>query len=224
MQTALNGITVNIIHKNVKNINLRLKSGQIFISLPIRAHTDDAINFAKSKMPWIMKNINNAQCNSGDFSIDNGIKLFGQTIIPTVKTAESISLILMNSEIILNLPHNADISQINEILVKFYKKALQKELSHRLPFYENLLNLYSSSYYIRPMKTKWGTCNIATGRLCFNAYLAKFPYQCLDYLIIHELSHLKFPLHDKQFYEFVKRYCPDYKSIQNILNSKVCQK
>jgi predicted metal-dependent hydrolase len=71
---------------------------------------------------------------------------------------------------------------------------------------------------IRSQKTRWGSCS-ADGRLSFNYRLIRFREKVVDYVIIHELCHLKELNHTKKFWDLVERFCPDYKSLKRELKS-----
>jgi len=63
---------------------------------------------------------------------------------------------------------------------------------------------------IRPMKTRWGSYSYRTGRITLNLNLVKAPPACLDYVIVHELCHIKVRHHGPDFWRMVARYRPDY--------------
>ncbi len=69
----------------------------------------------------------------------------------------------------------------------------------------------------RYMKSRWGSCNYRTGHLSFNLFLVNFPAECLEYVIIHELSHLVHPNHSAEFWNHVEHYCPDWRSLRKVL-------
>ena len=73
------------------------------------------------------------------------------------------------------------------------------------------------SLKIRAMKTRWGVCNKKSNTITLNANLIKYPIECLDYVIIHELSHLVHFNHSKDFWMLVEKYCPEYKRIRKLL-------
>lgn len=104
-------------------------------------------------------------------------------------------------------------------LDKWYKKEAEKI------FKEHLDNCYSNftkripypSLTIRKMTTRWGVCNTKDHRVTLNLELMKKPIYCLDYVIMHELSHLIHANHSKDFWSLVEENCPDYKKIKKIL-------
>lgn len=69
------------------------------------------------------------------------------------------------------------------------------------------------------MKTRWGVCNTKTKTITLNSELLRYEVECLDYVIIHELSHLLVPNHSSKFWSIVVKYCPNYKEIRKKLRS-----
>jgi predicted metal-dependent hydrolase len=69
----------------------------------------------------------------------------------------------------------------------------------------------------RNMKTRWGVCNLKSNTITLNTNLIKYDIECLDYVIIHELSHLLEFNHSDNFWKIVSKYCKNYKKIKNKL-------
>ena len=63
----------------------------------------------------------------------------------------------------------------------------------------------------RNMRSRWGSCQPSTGRICINVRLALYPPECLEYVVVHELCHLLVPGHGKAFHELMDRVMPDWK-------------
>ena len=75
-------------------------------------------------------------------------------------------------------------------------------------------NIKSPILKIRNMKTRWGVYNRANHTITLNAKLIEFDYEKIDYVIIHELSHIKHFDHSKAFWDLVGKYCKNYKQIR----------
>ena len=75
------------------------------------------------------------------------------------------------------------------------------------------------SLTIRLMKTRHGVCNVKTHRVTLNLNLIKRDIKYLDYVIVHELSHLVYANHSKDFWNLVSIINPDYKKLRKELNS-----
>ena len=92
-------------------------------------------------------------------------------------------------------------------------------------YYEHLMNWYSKyeesiplpKLKIRKMKTRWGVCNIKNNNITLNYYLFRYDIECLDYVIVHELSHFLEFNHSKKFWKIVEKYCSNYKEIRKKL-------
>ena len=107
----------------------------------------------------------------------------------------------------------------NNDLEKWYKKEALKIFQERFEIcYNNFTEkIPYPSLTIRKMKTRWGVCNTRNKRVTLNLELIKKPVFCLDYVIIHELSHLIHPNHSKKFWLLVEDNCKDYKQIRKLM-------
>jgi len=100
----------------------------------------------------------------------------------------------------------------------FYKKEIQKILPIKLEEYSKKMNLFSTSVSYRKNKRTWGSCNYKNG-LNFNILLMKYPIEVMEYVIVHELAHIKHKNHSKDFWNLVAIYCPNYKEIEKLFKN-----
>lgn len=104
---------------------------------------------------------------------------------------------------------------------KEYYEGLKGELEERirilLPKWEEITGLHCLSWHTRYMTSRWGSCIPAKRRLCFNLQLADKPQECLEYVILHELMHLKYPGHGTDFKHGLSVYMPSWKMYSNLL-------
>lgn len=106
-----------------------------------------------------------------------------------------------------------------EDIDKWYKKQAEKIFSEHL---ENCYRLYSRdiphpTLTVRKMTSRWGVCNTRSKRVTLNLELIKMPLFCLDYVIYHELSHLIYANHSREFWSLVEENCPEYKKIRKYM-------
>ena len=94
------------------------------------------------------------------------------------------------------------------MLFRFYETELQAYLLDRIEDMERLTGLAASSYRVRAYKSKWGSCS-PEGVVSFNLKLAAFQSEVVDYVIIHELCHLRHRNHSKAFWRLVGKYMED---------------
>ena len=100
----------------------------------------------------------------------------------------------------------------------FYKKEIIKYLPDLVDIYSKKMNLIPSSLKYRKNKRTWGSCNYKNG-LNFNILLMKFPIELMEYVVIHELAHIKHKNHSKKFWDLVEEFCPDYKQREKIFKN-----
>ncbi|HET8801244.1 MAG TPA: SprT family zinc-dependent metalloprotease [Marinobacter sp.] len=81
-------------------------------------------------------------------------------------------------------------------------------VSDRLPWVEQ-----TPPWMLREMKTQWGSCS-PTGTILLNPHLVKTPTRCIDYVVLHELCHLKEHNHSNEFYRLLRRHMPDWEDVK----------
>ena len=107
-----------------------------------------------------------------------------------------------------------------ENLKEWYRPILKAKIAELLPALEAQTGLYCSEWRVKDMKTRWGSCNITKKRIWLNLKLVQYPPECLEYVILHELIHLKVPNHSADFYAELDQYMPDWQMRRKILNRK----
>ena len=88
---------------------------------------------------------------------------------------------------------------------------LKDEIQKLLNLWAPQMGVIPGGFKIRQMKTRWGSCNVRTHHMTFNLALAHVPYECLEYVVVHELSHLIEPSHNERFWRTMETYLPDAK-------------
>lgn len=78
--------------------------------------------------------------------------------------------------------------------------------------WEPILGVKAKRLVYRNMKTRWGSCQPSTGRICINTRLALYPPECLEYVVVHELCHLLVANHGPEFKALLGRVMPDWKN------------
>lgn len=103
-------------------------------------------------------------------------------------------------------------------LDKFYKEEIQKIIPSLVEKYSNLMQLYPTKISYRKNRRTWGSCNFKN-ELNFNILLAKYPIFITEYIVIHELAHIKHKNHSKDFYFLVEKFSPNYKKIEKFFKT-----
>ena len=102
---------------------------------------------------------------------------------------------------------------------KWYKKQAQKLFLERLDYNYSVYNkkIPYPSLTIRKMTSRWGVCNTKLKKVTLNLELMKKDIVCLDYVIMHELSHFIYHDHSRNFWDLVEKNFPKYKSVRKLM-------
>ena len=104
-------------------------------------------------------------------------------------------------------------------LDKYINKNIIDIFSKRINYWYNIFeeNIPVPNLKIRKMTSRWGVCNIKNHNVTLNYHLCKYDICCLDYVIVHELSHFIHPNHSREFWNLVGKYYPKYKECRKML-------
>ena len=186
-----------------------LKDGNIIVKAPI-SMKDEVINrFVEEKQGWIRSKLAIFKENKTKFEDVIGFRqflLYGNryTILKSqVKTIET------NDKFQILVPSKCEDSKVLKVVVAWYKKIAKQVLSDRFAFIENRIRLKASTLKFSDSKGRWGSCN-SFGTVHLNWRVIMLPPDIIDYVIVHELCHLKELNHSKEFWMLVKKFLPEY--------------
>ena len=108
------------------------------------------------------------------------------------------------------------IDEFTKEQIKKLKQEAKKVLTEKTNFYADLMGLYPSYIKITSSMRRFGSCTQKNG-ICYSYRLMLYPEKAVDYVVVHELCHLKHRNHQKSFYDLVKKYMPDYKERDKLL-------
>lgn len=196
---------VIVIRKNNKNTYIRIRDGCVYVTTNYFSSDRSIIKLINDNYDSISKMIDRYEKRVINDSI---FYLFGKryNIIYTDDCVFDIDL---------DNIYVKDINGLNKWLNKYINTIFNSHLKY---WYDNYLeDIPVPNLKIRKMRTRWGVCNIKNHNVTLNYNLYKYDIECLDYVIIHELSHFIFPNHSKNFWQQVSKYCPNYKEIRRKL-------
>ena len=119
----------------------------------------------------------------------------------------------------MKIPCNTTTEQMRRWMDIWLKASLRTYAAPRISFWADRLERRPEKWGIRPMKTKWGSCNPGKKIIWLNSELAKKPERMIDYVVLHEMTHLVSPRHDTRFTKVLDREMPRWRAIRNELNS-----
>ena len=103
------------------------------------------------------------------------------------------------------------------------KRSLKREVEALVAKWEPVMGVKVSGITIRQMKTRWGSCNVKTHHININLALAKKPPECLEYVVVHEMTHILEGSHNQVFWGYMSKFYPDWKRVRAYLNDEVVE-
>ncbi len=104
------------------------------------------------------------------------------------------------------------------IVTAWHKTLLHEALPPLIRKWEQSLNVRLAGYYLRQMKTRWGTCNYRTKHIRLNTELATKSSHLFEYVVVHEMVHLIVPNHGKRFVALMNEHYPTWREARAELN------
>ena len=223
-------ISVTLDRKKMKTCRLKVYPDQtVVLSLPTGVSDAWAIEFIKEKSSWIEEKLEQYKKTVGYAAtnvIRNGysIRMLGEDLVFSV--AQSRKMLIYQAGKLIHIC-SPDIDNQDKLLLQFetwWRNSSSEILQQRLDLLYPIIEKYGVSkphIHIRKMKTLWGSCSVNRGVVTFNQYLIKAKVPCIDYVVLHELTHFLYPNHSKQFYNFISIHMPDWKERKTILDQDV---
>lgn len=199
---------VNFIRKKrVKNAKLKItKDNQISLVAPLIYPKFMAEIFINENLKWLRKKSK----ENLKFMLPKGkTKLLGK--IYEIKFDENVKSTQILDDIIM--------AKNEKEFLKFKKELAKAKFSKIIEIYQPLIGKNVNRLVIRTMKTRWGSCNSKKGYINLALNLVEKSPDLVEYVILHELTHLLFPHHQKSFYDYIKNLMPDYKDREKRLRS-----
>ncbi|MCF0147675.1 MAG: M48 family metallopeptidase [Clostridium sp.] len=207
----INGNVINykVIFKNKKNLSMKLNSSsELEIYAPLDISIDYIEKILRSKEKWLITNINKIKKSiiNNDYT---KIYFLGNEFTSNIEFSD-VDNIYFENDILFIKSRNLDNTYIGSLLSNWYKIQADIIVKNRVDKLATIYSLFPSKTIIRNQKTRWGSCN-SKKEIRLNWRLVLMPYYVMDYIIIHELYHLKHMNHSKDFWNLVEKYDKNYK-------------
>lgn len=202
---------VIITYKNNKNMYLRIKEDlNIYISAPKFISKKEIKKFIEDNIDIISKDLKEKELRVE--RLNNKVTYLGNYY--DICYINNSKIIFTNDKVFVKRNFNLD---------NWYRKQAKSLFQERLDYNYNLFNekIPYPLLKIRKMKSKWGVCNVTKKTITLNLELIKMQGKYLDYVIIHELSHLVYPNHSKNFWLLVEKYEPNYKKYRKEMKNQI---
>lgn len=218
MKKQIAGIEVDLQRKRVKHLRLTVSTldGSVRVSAPWFVGDEEIEAFVTSKRDWILSHQARArerkQSAEPTGCMGERISLLGRDYPLSVKpVSKDFGVTLLERELLLCVPKDCSQEKKAAMLKDWQRAFLAEHVAPLIAKWEGITGLQASGWQIRDMKTRWGSCTITTGRIRLSLRLVALPSECLEYVILHELAHLRVSGHGREFYDLIGSFMPDYR-------------
>ena len=225
MNVLISDIQIEIIKKDIKNMHLSVlpPDGKVRVSAPNNLSDESIIMFVKTKLGWIKKQQEKFELqprqSEREYVSGETLYVWGhQYFLQVEYNQKKNSLVLVGNKAILSVRKESTAKQREKFVNEWYRSLLKTEVEKYLPKWEAITGLYCDGWQSKYMTTKWGTCNTSTRKIWLNLQLAKKPIECLEYVILHELAHLKVKNHGPDFVAILDLHMPYWRECKKMLN------
>jgi predicted metal-dependent hydrolase len=221
----LGEIGVDVIRKAIRNVHLSVHppTGRVRIAAPERMSLDTVRVFAIAKLPWIKKQQHRLREQDRETPreyIDRESHyVWGKRyLLKVVEADQPASVELNRGQIILRVRGGTSKVKRHAILEEWHRELLRNAVPPLIEKWGRSMGVTVLRFFVRRMKTKWGSCNHRAGSIRLNTDLARKPKECLEYIVVHEMVHLLEPTHNAHFMALMDQFMPKWQSHREILN------
>ena len=207
-------ITYRLVYKDIRHMYLRYDSKQNIFTITLGKwySADDALRFIKANYSKLEKKHVKQDVVEND---KNSIKIFNNKIETKIIKSSINKYELINNILFLKLKSEASKKQV---IKKFIENIAAEYLKNRSFQLAKEFGLDLRSVKLKWFKNRWGHCVKSKKEICLSYELAKYDKSIIDAIVTHELAHLIYFNHQKEFKDLWKKYCPNYKNLIKYLN------
>lgn len=219
-------LSILVTRKDIKNVHLSVHppSGRVTLATPRATPLDVARAYAITKLRWIRRQQEKLQRQAREtprrFVGRESHYLWGRRYLMVVVQREAKPLVTLDHKrIVLRVRPGSTADKRAEILHEWHKSLLHEVVPRIIHKWEPKLGVKVDTYFLQRMKTKWGGCNCRKQRIRLNTELVKKPKDLLEYVVVHEMAHIREPVHSERFVGLLNKHYPSWREARAELNA-----
>ncbi len=221
----LGTIEAEVILKDIKNVHLSVHppAGRVRIAAPARMNLDTIRVFAISKLGWIKQQqkilAEQQRETRREYVGRESHYVWGKRyLMSVVEQDEPPSISLSHSKMTLRVRPGTDVAKRHEITEQWYRDQVRRAVPELIERWSPILGVRVERFSIQRMRTRWGSCTPKSASIRLNTDLAKKPRPCLEYIVVHEMTHLLEPTHNARFVALMDSHMPQWHHHRQTLN------
>ncbi|MHB8237233.1 MAG: M48 family metallopeptidase [Acidithiobacillus ferrivorans] len=218
-------LSVQVVKKPIKNLHLGVypPTGWVRVAAPLRLSEEEIRAAVLSRLSWIRKQqlkfLGQERTSPREYVSGESHYYLGRRYRLRIhSTTQAGRIELSHAHFIdLHCRQGASKDHKERLVQAWHRQSLQERIPELIAQYEPMLRVKVAEWGIKRMKTRWGTCNIRAKRIWLNLDLAQYPEPCLEYVVVHEMTHLLERLHNDRFKGILDRVMPHWRQVKNKL-------
>jgi predicted metal-dependent hydrolase len=222
---TIRGIGIDVVYKDIKNLHIGVypPQGRVRVAAPLLLDEDHVRLAVIQRLPWIKQQRN--KIRSADRQSEREM-VTGESHyvwgtrhrLQVIERPGRSHFEIDGNRLLLYAPPGTSAQRRRELLDRWYRDQMRQAVPELMAKWEPILEVSVPRWSIRRMKTKWGSCNRETGHIWFNVELAKKHPDCLEYIVVHEMTHLLERHHGERFTKLMDGLMPEWRSRRDELN------
>lgn len=221
----LGDIVISITWKDIEHVHLKVHppGGRVTISAPRHLDVNTVRAFAIGKISWIRQQRKRFSTQvrepQREYLDRETHHVWGQRcLLALVESAEPPRVEWRGPRLELRVRPGSSQAKRAAVLEGWFREQVREEVDRLLRRWEKRLGVKAGKIGVQAMRTRWGGCNPRTGFVRLNTDLARKPRECLEYILVHELLHLRVPVHDATFTALMDQHLPGWQMRRALLN------
>lgn len=219
------GLGVDVVYKDIKNLHISVYPpvGRVRVAAPQRTDEDTIRLAIVQRLPWIKRQreqLQRAERQSARKMLSGETHyVWGQRYqLDVSRTSGHYSVEPKGRTLWVVTPEGTDGAGRLATLDRWYRRELKAAVPALLARWQPIIGVEADAIVVRRMKTKWGTCIPHSRTIWLNPELAKKNPRCLEYIVVHELTHLLERGHGDRFVALMDQFLPDWRTRRDELN------
>ena len=223
---VLGEVRLALVRKRVKHVHLTVHppEGKVTLVAPQGTRTDIARAYAISRLGWIRRQQQQMAAQAREtprqFVERESHQVWGRRYLLSVREVDERPKVeISHRRLYLTVRPGSSLIKRAEVMHEWHKAQLHAVVPALIAKWEVRLGVCVYRYFLRRMKTRWGSCNPAKGNIRLNTELVKKPRDLLEYVVVHEMAHLIAPSHKDGFIALLEKHWPQWRESRVELNA-----
>ena len=221
----LGEIAIAVTRKDIKHVHLSVHppNGRVTLVAPAGTRLEVARAYAVSKLGWIRDQQARLRAQAREtprrLVTRESHYVWGKRyLLSVIEREQKPSVTMDHRRITLTIRPDSDRAKREAVMHDWHKRLLHEAVPRLIRKWEPRLDVKVAAYFLQRMKTKWGGCNHRAGTIRLNTELVKKPWDLLEYVVVHEMTHLVEPTHSERFLALVAKHYPSWRTARAELN------